>query len=226
MKRIIFYIFSLMILYLGILSTTASSFPNPDPNKLNMHIKNPKLFFEEIKEKLQQHQTQTIPRNRIVARGKGFVIRASDFVEYKANVKTMLQSAGKPFDMRNGDLLRNMIQRELLVVYAKEKGIQVTDEEVRRYMHEQRAVWDQSPEAKRFKDEFIRAKGFASEDAYWNNPDTLLTYKKHLLIEKLVGHLYETGELNENKTFEDLERELYERERGSIHIDSEILSQL
>ncbi|CAM3634114.1 hypothetical protein [Hydrogenibacillus schlegelii] len=169
------------------------------------------------------HQ-QRVSENQVVARGKGFVIQAKDFVEYKTHVKTMLETAGRPFDTSNNDLIKEMIQRELLIRYAEEKGIRVTDEEARQFLQEQRTAWDQSPEARRYLDALIRAKGFTSNDAYWNDPSTLQMYKRTLLLEKLLEHLHQTGELNENQTLENLEAELYKR--ANIHIDTNVLSQL
>lgn len=40
---------------------------------------------------------------------------------------------------------------------------------------------------------------FMIKPAYWNDPRTLQTYAKRMLIEKLIAHLYRTGELLENK---------------------------
>ncbi|CAM3565193.1 hypothetical protein AB1399_09435 [Hydrogenibacillus schlegelii] len=78
----------------------------------------------------------------------------------------------------------------------------------------------------RFKDELIRAKGFTSEDTYWNDPRTLQTYARQVVIEKLIAHLYQTGELHENKTIEDLEQELCERGKAGIQWDHNVPNQL
>jgi hypothetical protein len=178
-------------------------------------------FFAKTSQQVENAQEITI------VDGKSFTISEREFVQYKRNVLLVHEMNGIDFIQTNDQLIKDMIKRKLLLQYAKKQNVTISDQEVEEYALQQQELFSNldDPDFNAIKTELAKAIK-VSEEEYWTHPKTLKNYEEWLTIEKLITELYNSEQLNDERTDEDFKEELWKKEKSQISIKNEILDNI
>lgn len=178
-------------------------------------------FFVKTSQQVEKAQGITI------VDGESFTISERDFVQYKRNVQLVHEINGLDIAQTNDQLIEDMIKRKLLLQYAKKQNITISDQEVKNYALQQQELFSNldDPNFNAIKIELAKALD-VSEEEYWTHPRTLKNYKEWLTIEKLITELYNSEQLNDDRTDENFKEELWIEAKNDISIKKEILDNM
>lgn len=195
-------------------------------------VQNDSGVTEKAKQLIQQtfHTISNEPiADELLVEGENVEISLERFIFYKHNVELINELnklngyEGKPFSDR--ELIYELIKKDLTVQYAKEQGIEVSEDEVTNYIEEQRK-WLYDPnvpgENKKIVQELmanrIKLTGL-TEDEYWKSEDTRLEYEKVLYIHKVIGELMEQGKVKAPADFERFQDELLQKHQDKFEVN-------
>jgi hypothetical protein len=175
--------------------------------------------FSNLKEKLENQE------DFVLVSGDGFQITAKRFIFYKEN-KKMLNEIQNINDIPSDiDLLNELIKTELLVQYAKDEGLKVSDEEItdaiefeRKVLQDPNLTGEENEIVKEIMKNRIEMTGL-SEKEFWNSKEIREQYGKHILIGKLYSHLLTKGEIEDIQDFQKFQDKLLEARSDSYTVD-------
>lgn len=136
---------------------------------------------------------QTPVDSNIVVQANNFTITREEFVTYKENLKIGHKLSHIPFNLKDKEIINRMIDRELLLHYAKNHH-SVSKAEVQEYaLQTEEAVKEsESSEIRQLHEKLAVQLGIQPAD-YFMHPSVLKEYKNTLLMEKAVNQLYIDG---------------------------------
>lgn len=165
-----------------------------------------------------------IPRDQPIVEYSGIKITTDEFHQYRTNVKLMDRYHETEHLRSNEQMIEAMIKQQLVLQYAKKKGIVVSDQEVRQYMDQQRNILEQAPqEVQEFRDHVIKAKRLTKE-LYWSSPELIEDYRNWMLHDKLAEHLADTGEIENIFSFGDFGEKLWQQHKSNVTINHQLLN--
>lgn len=164
--------------------------------------------------------------NDTIAEGPGFKITAKELKFYKANEEASAKLQNQTTARSNSDLLKDLIEKQLVIQYAKDQGLSVSKEEVTKYIEQLRIQLNQAStpqDIKDLKENRIRISGL-TENEYWTSAETLKNYENFLLITKLTDKLTAEGKLKNPQDYKNFQDKLWNQSQSKIKIDNEKLS--
>lgn len=154
----------LLILFTGTLTLANTDNPISD-------------FFEQKNEKLK-----TMEENEILVEGENFTITTKEYMELKENMSLVHElNGGSNSDSsvnKPQDLLNRLIERKLILQFAAEENLKVTDDEVMEYALQTKEAMKQNstPELEAIQVELAKSLDIAPEE-YFTHPEILEQYR-------------------------------------------------
>lgn len=172
-------------------------------------------FFEQKNKKLEK-----IDENEILVEGENFTITTKEYIELKENLSLVNELNGVSYSVsstnKSEDIMNRLIERKLILQFAAEENLKVTDDEVMEYalQTEEARRQNSTPELEAILAELAKSLDITPEE-YFTHPVVLEQYRDFLLINKVIDSLYEQNKINHNEyTFEDFKADLRESKRG------------
>lgn len=216
MKQKKYYLLVIGILITGILAISSVSASSTIDSLFNQMI-------EVLNKK------QAVSDSEIIAKVGDKEITVGEFRQYRENLRFMERYRGNELNRNNSEILTDMIKRELIIQYAKDLGITVSDEELAKTIQETRKAIEVAgtQEVKDILRNLIKKSGL-NEEEYWKSKETLDLYRDWILIGKLGAHLHQKGiiAIDQPQEFEEFENSLLDKLEHKISIHENIIQRI
>jgi hypothetical protein len=184
-------------------------------------------LFDQIKTKITDEEN--VQNSVAIATGDSFKIEAGEFKLYKANLQFIAKMNNVDFNFTNEEILKMMAKDRLIVQYAKDNGISVTNQEVDSYIKQTRngLQSDEAPaEFKEIMKNRIRISGL-TEEQFYNSPEIRQSYERLLYGNKVAKMLSSQGRLtNPLQDYEKFKEELWNKSKDKIKINRNALNKI
>lgn len=177
-------------------------------------------FFETKQQKLDQLKN---PSN-ILVKSEKFEISLKDYVDYKENLAFVHEINNMDFNLKDEEIIQRMVDNKLLLDFATNRKVKVTEDEVKEYALQTKTALEQSasPEMHAIHEELAKNLSVGL-DEYFTHPEVLKNYKEILMIEKAVNELEIEGKLNDQYEVKDFIQDLRKENKGSVKVSEQLL---
>ncbi|MBM7541745.1 SurA N-terminal domain-containing protein [Amphibacillus cookii] len=178
----------------------------------------PNHFFEEKEKKIE-----LVDSKAILVEGDDFTVTEAEYMDYKENIKRVHKLNGVEFDLTDEEILDDVIENKLLLQDAREKGVEVTKDEVLAYAEQTKEAFEQNatPELEQTHISLAEELNVSPAD-YFTHPDVLKQYEDVIKLNKLAEKISVESELNSPDSLDHYIEELKESKADTYKINEQI----
>ena len=174
----------------------------------------------------RQQDTGAVDSSAVVVESNHFVITHRQYMDYKESLMFIHQMNEIPFILTDEEIINRMIEREVLIQYARNQQFVVTKDEIEAYALQTKEAVEQSEMADIHKIHLDLAKKLnVSLENYFTHPKVLKEYENILMTNQVIDQLIDEGTLTETFTIANFAEELRKEDRYSTSINQQALTE-